>query len=80
MLGKTKFLISYDYGMGAVWGFVRAENERAIADQFPELAVSNEVPEWMTADYIAELEKSSSFELSDPATYPDWINKIIESR
>ena len=41
-----RFLVVYDYGMGAGWAYVWAMSPQAITDIYPDLEVLPERPEW----------------------------------
>jgi hypothetical protein len=45
------YLVSYDYGMGGVWWFIRADSPAEIRNASSELTVYGEVPEWMLEDH-----------------------------
>jgi len=48
-------LVAFEYGTGAVWGFVTAPSIDHIAATVPELDVVEAPPSWMTEDDLAEL-------------------------
>jgi hypothetical protein len=41
-----RFLVAYDYGMGAGWAFVVAASADEIRSMFPELTVFEQPPAW----------------------------------
>jgi hypothetical protein len=53
---KRRFLTAYDYGQGAVWTYVLATSEDEITQRFPELAIVDDLPAWMTEEVRATLE------------------------
>jgi hypothetical protein len=74
------FLVSYEYGMGALWAIVKAESEAAIRRKFPELQVYTKKPDWMDSDLLDEIKSKDSFELHDSSTYPQWLVLLVNSR
>ena len=54
---KKKFLTAYDYGQGGIWRFILAESEQQLNEQYPELTVFHEYPNWMDAEIIETLEQ-----------------------
>lgn len=62
-MSKQPFLVAYDYGQGAIWFFVRAQDQAEIASRFPELSVVRDVPDWMTEDELRRLAATMTFEL-----------------
>ena len=57
---KSEYLVAYDYGMGGLWAYVRAESEAEILAAFPELQVVHERPHWMDVKRAATLDKLTS--------------------
>jgi hypothetical protein len=55
-------LVVYEYGTGAIWGYVRAGSAAEITEAVPELHVADGVPAWMTTEDLAEM---SSVDLID---------------
>ena len=45
------FLVSYDYGMGGLWWYVKAELADEIRDASSVLTVCDEVPDWILEDH-----------------------------
>ena len=45
------YLVSYDYGMGGAWWFIKADSPDEIRNASSELTVYDEVPEWMLEDH-----------------------------
>jgi hypothetical protein len=66
-----KYIVGYDYGMGGLWAYVVAESLDAIQQEYPELGVLTEAPEWMTDEMRARLE---TLNLSDP---PSGVLKVV---
>ena len=54
---KSEYLVAYDYGMGGLWAYVRAESEAEILAAFPELQVVDERPHWMDDKRAATLDR-----------------------
>jgi hypothetical protein len=52
---KKPFLVAYDYGMGGLWGVVDARSEGELHAKFPELAIVDERPSWMTQERYDEI-------------------------
>jgi hypothetical protein len=51
------YLVCYDYGMGGLWWFIKAESADAIRHASPELSVFEEVPSWMLDQHWSHIEK-----------------------
>jgi hypothetical protein len=45
---KRLFLVAYDYGSGGLWGAMMARSEDEIRREYPELAIVQHRPRWMT--------------------------------
>ena len=52
---KILFLIAYDYGMGGLWGAMRARSEGEIKAKYPELGIAHERPPWMTDERYEQI-------------------------
>ncbi len=44
------FLVVYDYGMGGLWGLMKAPSAEDITLKYPELQVFTARPPWIDAD------------------------------
>jgi len=64
-----KFLVSYEYGSGTVWGFVAADGAHEVVAFLPEVDVWEEPPTWLSADDLAEI-------AAQPAVAVDAMNAI----
>ncbi len=53
---EGRFLVSYDYGTGGLWWFVRAESAEQIREASTALTVHEAVPEWMRQDHWSGIE------------------------
>ncbi len=56
------FLVCCDYGQGAIWLYVAAENAAELAERYPALTVFEEPPTWWTP----ELERNTRAKIGDP--------------
>jgi len=56
---KTKFLVAYDYDCGGIWRVIDANDKSDITEQYPELTIIAERPDWMTEERLADLEMKS---------------------
>jgi hypothetical protein len=74
---KRPYLVAYDYGQGAVWAYISAESPGQITDQFPDFAVLEAPPSWMTEDVRKTLEARMTFDIDNPT---GWLAKVIELR
>jgi hypothetical protein len=45
---KSDFLVAYDYGMGGLWGVMRARSADEITTTYPELQIASARPKWMS--------------------------------
>ena len=50
-------LVAFEYGTGAVWGYVAATSRTDIESMIPEVDVFDEPPAWMTEDDLEELRR-----------------------
>jgi hypothetical protein len=50
-------LVAFEYGTGAVWGYVNATSRTDIESMIPEVDVFDEPPAWMTDDDLDELRR-----------------------
>jgi len=55
----TDHLVVYEYGTGAVWGYVRAGSADEISQAVPELDVYQGAPPWLTPEDLASLRAGS---------------------
>jgi hypothetical protein len=62
---KMLFMVAYDYGMGGLWGLVRAHSEEDIRRLFPELVIVHERPDWMTDEQYSRMERLGTYDLDD---------------
>ena len=62
---KTDFIVAYDYGNGGLWGLLRARSREEIESVFPELAILDEPPPWMSTERFAEL-ASDPYDIDAP--------------
>lgn len=60
----TDHLVVYEYGTGAIWGYVRAGSADEISAAVPELDVHAGAPPWLTAEDLATL-RAESVSLGD---------------
>lgn len=51
----TDHLVVYEYGTGAVWGYVRAGSADEISEAVPELDIHEGAPPWLTTEDLATL-------------------------
>jgi len=52
---KQRFLVTYEYGQGAIWAWLYAYSKEQIEHEFPELTVHDapvDWPEWMR-EYVS---------------------------
>jgi len=76
-MALSEFLVVYDYGNGGVWGLARAASADEVIRVLPELKIVNETPDWMTAGLGR---RPSSFVVSEPGSYPDWLRTLVAER
>ncbi|WP_418958645.1 hypothetical protein [Streptomyces tritici] len=72
--GKPRHLVVHDYGMGAVWWWVRAESAQAVLDAVAEVEVSTRPAalEWAATADLEEID------LDDPG--PHSLTSFLEKR
>ncbi len=52
---RINVLVAYDYGMGGLWGVMAAASTDQVREIYPELAIVDERPSWMTEERFLEL-------------------------
>ena len=64
MMSKLeRFLTVYDYGSGAQWVYLMANSREEIEEQFRDLEIVDEPPDWMKS---ADLAKIRTVDVNDP--------------
>lgn len=76
-MDKRRYLASYDYGQGGLWGFIYAESIDEITSRFPEIDVVDSPPEWMDDEYIDMLGERSE-DIDGP--YHGFLKSILMDR
>jgi hypothetical protein len=71
----NKFLVAYDYGMGAQWAFVLAPSVDAVMQRFPDLTVFTVLPSWWGTRGFED----STPEFSLDQLGPDWLGRADKS-
>ena len=66
------YLVSYDYGMGGLWWFVKADSPEEIRKGTSNLTVYDDVPEWMLDEHWKLIEAD---DLKHPRS--EALRKII---
>lgn len=69
------FLVSYEHGSGAVWGYVAAEGAHEVAAFLPEVDVWEEPPAGLPASYLAEIAQQPSI----PVDAADAIDVLLNN-
>lgn len=62
---RQSFLVVYDYGQGGIWAFVTADSEDQITDQYPELRVTHQRPDWMSDEEQASIRQTDSYDIDE---------------
>lgn len=70
-MNKTRFLVCYDYGQGALWAYVCAESQEQIEKKFRDIEIVSEPPAWLTPQ---EQEKLSIDDIDSPS---GWLAKLV---
>jgi hypothetical protein len=52
---KRPYLFVYDYGQGGLWGVMLARSQEEIEHHYPELAIVQERPRFMSDDDYAQI-------------------------
>jgi len=66
---KKLFLVAYDYGMGGLWGAMRARSEAEIRQVYPELGIAHERPAWMTEERYAQICTEEMHDIDEDAPW-----------
>lgn len=67
MIERAPFLIAYDYGMGGLWGVLRAGSADEIKAKYHEVIVVEERPQWMDDESFQSLLDDAT-DVEDPPT------------
>ncbi|HUN45881.1 MAG TPA: hypothetical protein VMU85_05150 [Stellaceae bacterium] len=77
-IAKKDFLVVHDYGMGGLWGILRARSEAEIEARYRGLKVACGRPAWMSAAHYARIARTRSSDIdADP---PDWLLEHVKDR
>jgi hypothetical protein len=60
-----KYLVSYEYGSGTVWGYVSAAGPHEVLDFLPEVDVWENPPAWLSARELAGLAAQPPIDVDD---------------
>jgi hypothetical protein len=60
---KYQYLITHDYGMGAVWGVISARSEQEVLQKYPQVQIVTMRPEWMSDEVYADVVLKNSFDI-----------------
>ena len=58
-----KYLVSYEYGSGTVWGYVAAASAQEVLAFLPEVDVWEEPPGWLTLRELTGLAEQPAIEV-----------------
>ena len=68
------YLVAYEFGAGAAWGYVLADTVDEIEELLPEVDVHTVPPLWMSMDDIHHLREHVTVEATDI----DCLDQILE--
>jgi hypothetical protein len=71
---KTRHLVCYDYGQGALWAYVYAASPEQIEAKFRDLEIVSEVPAWLTPE---EQRRLSTQDVDSPT---GWLAMLVKPR
>ncbi len=60
---RRAFLTVYDYGMGGIWAYIRAESPGDIRTKFRDVVVYDEPPAWMTETDRKSIEETDLYDV-----------------
>ena len=67
-LRPGEYLVCYELpGMSGLWGVLIAPSRSAIRAKYPELAIANELPAWLTAEGLARMREAPLWLDDEPA-------------
>ena len=69
---KAEHLVVFDYGTGGVWAIIRARSEEEIVRAYPRLSIVRAAPQWMDAQYLAEMRANRLFDIDEPPS--EWLS------
>jgi hypothetical protein len=75
---KSKHLVRYDYGQGALWAFIHGDSPLQIMERYPELEVVEEIPPWFTAEISSLVEARETYDVDAPPS--GLLSDLIEQR
>lgn len=62
---KKKFLVVYEYGMGAVWAYILAQSRKNLSEAFPQLRIVDSPPAWMTDADLERIQQRMTIDIDD---------------
>lgn len=75
---KSKHLVTYNYGQGALWAFIYAGSPLEIVERYPELELVHEVPPWFTDEIRSRLEATETYDIDAPPA--GLLSDLIKQR
>lgn len=75
---RDRFLVSYDYGQGAVWAYVLAESKAAIVQRYPDLVTHDGTPSFLSPSDLERIASTMTIDISD-ADHP-FLRKLPTGR
>lgn len=78
MQTKTTFLVSYDFGAGGLWAYIKAHSKDDIARRYPELTVLDDKPPVLLKTYLADIAAKMTFDIDDEPT--GWLAELVRER
>jgi hypothetical protein len=73
---KSHFLVVHDYGMGGVWGIMRAHSKQDILNKYPMLQIFDERPAWMSEQNYKRIEATNNFDIDTPPH--GWLAEMVK--
>jgi hypothetical protein len=74
---KKRFLVTYEYGQGAIWAWLYASSAGRIRREFPELTVHEDPSAWML-ERAADISERMVFDKDDEAK--GFLAALLEQR
>jgi hypothetical protein len=78
-MDKQRFLVCYELPrMSGLWGVMDARSKAEIHALYPELAIVDERPDWMSDDDYRHTAKVSHLDIDDPPS--GLLNALVADR
>jgi hypothetical protein len=75
---KRPYLVLYDYGMGGVWAYILARSPEEIGQEYPELVVYDQPPDFLTPTALNRIETTLTIDIDDRGN--PFLAELVKER